>query len=474
MWHFIMSSIESALLWTVVLGTVIPWVIIIGIIAVLSARDGKPVADQQAFHVLVLGDIGRSPRMQYHALSLAQHGADVTLVGYKESALHPDILASNNVHVQPLSPTPQFLKTESRRLFIIYGPLKVLFQVWTLLWVLGLKTRHCGYVLVQNPPSIPTLLVAHFICFIRNSRLIIDWHNFGHSILALKLGDSHQLVRISKAYERVMSWNAYCHFCVSDAMAKRLVQIYGLTTPVIPLHDRPASIFQVLNVEQRTRFLDHMPRLGLCEKAVVESIKLGHTKMIASPTSWTADEDFSILLNALIHYSHSSKQGELKPRIFAVITGKGPMKAAFEDQVLQHQQSGHLESVTIRTAFFEDLADYAKLLGSADLGVSLHTSSSGLDLPMKVVDMFGTGLPVAGWGEFEAWPELVHEGVNGRSFKDARGLQDILTDLFTGGPASLDKLRAGATKEAERRWDDEWNSTAGKLFGLTQQCTRTY
>jgi len=32
--------------------------------------------------ILVLGDAGRSPRMQYHALSLLQSGCDVTLCGY--------------------------------------------------------------------------------------------------------------------------------------------------------------------------------------------------------------------------------------------------------------------------------------------------------------------------------------------------------------------------------------------------------
>lgn len=32
--------------------------------------------------ILVLGDIGRSPRMQYHALSIAKHGGQVDIIGY--------------------------------------------------------------------------------------------------------------------------------------------------------------------------------------------------------------------------------------------------------------------------------------------------------------------------------------------------------------------------------------------------------
>ena len=33
--------------------------------------------------IVVLGDIGRSPRMQYHALSIAKHGGRVFLIGYQ-------------------------------------------------------------------------------------------------------------------------------------------------------------------------------------------------------------------------------------------------------------------------------------------------------------------------------------------------------------------------------------------------------
>eukprot|EP00045_Choanoeca_perplexa_P015361 m.191941 g.191941 ORF g.191941 m.191941 type:complete len:105 (+) comp16961_c1_seq5:1106-1420(+) len=84
------------------------------------------------------------------------------------------------------------------------------------------------------------------------------------------------------------------------------------------------------------------------------------------------------------------------------------------------------------------------MLASADLGVSLHLSSSGLDLPMKVVDMFGSNIPVCAVN-FQCLSELVQHGQNGYVFNDSTQLAEQLQELLTGFPSNkkLLQLKAG-------------------------------
>lgn len=410
-----------------------------------------------------------------------------TLKRIVESELHPEMPSNSNITVHPLSPIPKFLKTNKQQWFLIFGPLKVIFQIWSLWLVLGYRTspakwmliqvgdEHCGFEPAvpgapaltsnerQNPPSIPSLLIAQVICFLRNTNLIVDWHNFGYSILALKLGVKHPLVRISKFYEELCSRSATAHFTVTEAMGRALKKDYKITGPVITLHDRPTSQFRVLDELERSKFLMRLQETA----SHVDEIKRGSCKLIVSSTSWTPDEDFPLLLEALVNYSGLAKKSSSHlPKILAIITGKGPQKAEILIKIEALKSQNKLSMVCIKTAWLS-LEDYAKLLGAADLGICLHTSSSGVDLPMKVVDMFGTGLPVVGWGVYESWPELVSEGINGRGFGSAAELNAILAELLGSDKSKMQKLRAGAIEEGKWRWDDEWDLRAGKLLELS-------
>ncbi|TQB72762.1 mannosyltransferase [Monascus purpureus] len=398
---------------------------------------GPSQKPKMTVQILVLGDIGRSPRMQYHALSIAKHGGQVDIIGYNESEPHPDILSHPGISIVPLPPHPAALQTSNKLLFLAFGPLK-------------------------NPPSIPSLAVASLVCFLRNTSLIIDWHNFGYSILALKLGTGHPLTQLSKWYERTFCKYATAHICVTQAMVSILKKDFALKAPLLPLHDRPASHFQPIpDNHARREFLVSLPEA----QSVRECLESGNVQVVVSSTSWTPDEDFSILIDALCQYSEfASTTKPYLPQILAIITGKGPQKDMYLEKISCLEAAGKLKKATIRTAWLS-VSDYAQLLASASLGVSLHTSSSGVDLPMKVVDMFGAGLPVAGWSRFEAWPELVTEGVNGMGFGSSGELSAILVDLL-GNPNKLEKLRAGAERESSRRWDDEWDPVAGKLLRL--------
>lgn len=431
-----------------------------------NGRAGSSASDAHSqalvsVQIVVLGDIGRSPRMQYHALSIAKHGGSVAFIGYAESEIPENIISNPRITVVPLLPTPNFLHTSNKLLFLLTAPLKVLWQVCSLYFALAYRTTASKWMLVQNPPSIPTLAIAFFVAFVRNTKLIIDWHNFGYSILAIKLGPTHPLVRISRLYEHIFSKTASIHLTVTNAMAHVLKESFN--EEALPLHDRPAEHFQPLSSSERSKFLRRLPETA----PHAREIESGKVRLVVSSTSWTADEDFSLLLAALLRYSSTLPTSPTLPTLLVLITGKGPQKQHYLSQIAEFASAGKLAGVTVKTAWLS-MRDYALLLGCADLGVCLHTSSSGVDLPMKVVDMFGAGLPVVGWSRFEAWPELVTEGVNGKGFGSADELCGLLVDLFGDGGKALGRLRGGAMEETGRRWDDEWDPVMGRVLGFVE------
>uniref|UniRef100_G3MM65 Beta-1,4-mannosyltransferase n=1 Tax=Amblyomma maculatum TaxID=34609 RepID=G3MM65_AMBMU len=428
--------------------------------------------------VVVLGDFGHSPRMNYQALSLAKEGFEVDVVAYSGSQPGPDVLSNPSIHLHLMKEPPTFQKYVPR---LVAYFLKVVWQSLVLFWSTMFLPKP-SHVLVQNPPSIPTLPVLWFCCLLRGSALVVDWHNYGYSILALALGPQHLLVRICHWCEKTFGRKATSAFCVSQAMQEDLKSNWGVEADV--LYDKPPSAFQPTDIAERhalfQRLSEEYPELASKEgdapsgpdknnlftqtdpQSGAAVLRPDRPALIVSSTSWTEDEDFSVLLEALKEYSARKEQGDSAlPDLFCVITGKGPQK----EHYLSLIRADPLAHVKFFTPWLS-AQDYPKLLGSADLGVCLHTSSSKLDLPMKVVDMFGCGLPVCAI-DYPCLRELVKPKQTGLLFETSRELCQQICELLQGFPKSsplLESLRTNVHKWRAVRWHDNWRAIALTKF----------
>ena len=284
---------------------------------------------------------------------------------------------------------------------------------------------------------------------------MVDWHNYSHTILAMALSASHPLVRMTHYLERMFGRSADGAFCVTKAMRSDLHENWRISAKV--LYDRPPETFRPISKQERSELFSKLTNQYPVFGEVTDK-----TGVIVSSTSWTEDEDFGVLLNALVKYEFVKKSKEVQiPELLVVITGKGPQKEYYLDKISKL----NLEHVKIVTPWLET-EDYPRMLASADLGVCLHTSSSGLDLPMKVVDMFGCRLPVAAVN-FPALSELVQEGVNGKVFETSDELSEIIQDWFRNFPEVQEDHTSFRNKIDTFRalgWSKNWDDTVLDTF----------
>ncbi|KAL0215033.1 hypothetical protein P9112_007217 [Eukaryota sp. TZLM1-RC] len=413
--------------------------------------------------VVVLGDLGHSPRMSYHAHSLSSNGLTVDLIGYSGSELHP--LISNDENIIVHQKTSPFKVSRNKLLFIPTALLKIIFQFFQFLFCL-LSVPRSDYILVQNPPSMPILTVVFIVKLIRNSKVIIDWHNFGYTILGMKHKGLAPL--LLKQYEKFFGKCGDLHFCVSFAMKTFLHSHFGIPqSKITVLYDRPSPIFKPLSLKEKHDFMEEIsPSLGFDTNPITykkgREVKRKHNSVFAvSSTSWTPDEDFTPLYEAICQYDHFAREEDL-PLLNLVITGRGPLQETFKDKI---NQSG-LKKVVVAFAWLQ-AKDYPTLIASADFGISLHQSSSKLDLPMKILDMFGCGVPVLAV-HYDCIEELVIPLQFGFLFHNSDDLCKLLVrwtrDLYYSS-GEIDLFRNNIIQYfASQSWQSNWNDVVKPLL----------
>jgi beta-1,4-mannosyltransferase len=421
--------------------------------------------------------------MQYHTLSLLEAGYVVEVIAQPGAALIPQLQQQPQLKVHYLQQPPAAIT----KLPTILGlALKVVYQLLVMMWLMLVQLPRPAAILMQNPPAIPAMLLCWLAAVRHRASLIIDWHNLAYTIMEMKYAKYPWLSRLAKSHERWMGRWAHYHFCVTEAMQQYLQQQFGIQAVV--LYDRPPAFFAPGSLAQKHELFSRLQgsivgsSLGTSlkqyqpdssngsssssssSKETLISSKQGGRVVERSPrpfllissTSWTPDEDFGVLLEAAQFYdaaavaaaggagSNGSKQQQqqqqLYPDVLCVITGRGPQR----DMYLQRIRQLSLVKVAFCSLWLEP-EDYPRMLGCADLGVCLHTSSSGLDLPMKVVDMFGAGLPVCAV-EYQCIQELVTPGVTGLLFQD--GAQPAAA--AAGGVAWVGRAAAAAAAGGSR------------------------
>ena len=391
--------------------------------------------------------------MQYHALALAVNEGDVDLVGLEGSPVHAALTAETRLKTHRL-PDRAFRSRAAggRRRYVWMSGARAALQASQLFSTL-VRLPKPDTILVQSPPAAPTLAVAWLAARLRRARFVIDWHNLSHAILAVPLGDHHRAVKSLARSERRWGRRADAHLTVSNALAEWLSREWGIKATV--LHDRPPVIFEKPALEVANELWQRLTR----------DLHLGARRIpiVVCPTSWTPDEDFDLLLEGL-ERAERVLQGDrkgadgLSPEIAVLMTGRGPLRDDFERRLARRS----LQCVAARTVWLEP-NDYPVLIGMADAGLCLHQSASGYDLPMKLADFRGAGIPVCAYDYAPVLSEVLTTGHEGVTFRDPGDLSNLLVAIAR---ADLEKVphfasaRTWLAAHQPERWEAQWGQIA--------------
>lgn len=435
-----------------------------------------------------LGDAGRSPRMTNHIEQICtRKGAEVDYLTFVETE-NPQALNHRGVRVYALNHSLLYL---TRALpFFFYFWLRMFIEVVTLqaVFLLRLRKRY-NYILVQNPYALPALwLLVFYRLFCRDCKIVVDVHNFGYTLLGpsatarkptldtkepksaengFELSDLLRIARECVATARrflfpvlrlvyqlaetlLVRLVADEVLVVSKAMKEAVERDWGVAPERVKLlYDAPnAAVFKKLSLADKHEFFSLFRELrGSGEGSLFARLEGG--KLVEHPdrplvltvsTSWSADDDFDTLIDAVELYKKASGS---RRQLEFFFTGAGPKKARLAPRLKALAD----DLVKVHVKWFEG-RDYAQVVGASDFTVCVHRSSSGVDLPIKVLDSFACEVPVIAFNYAPTLHELLSD-LNGYLFANAAELCEILKKVADAASPKPFSFNAAS-------WSAEW------------------
>jgi beta-1,4-mannosyltransferase len=392
--------------------------------------------------ILVQGELAQSPRMLNHARAVCDAGGEAVLVGYDLLPLPDDIVKAPRISVRRISEAgARRLDSVPRIFYLPVAASRASHATFMLGWRLLATPGKFDAAVVQNPPALPGLPLLLRAARRRGAQVFVDWRGRTAAMLALRLGSRHPAVGTVDRLEGWLARKASGHFAVSEALRNDLLTRFGIDAAV--LRDRPRARQPALNAEQRIAVVRRVLNTRRAAAAPEDAL------VLVSPSGFSADEDMDMLLDAFILLNRASPA---RP-ILLFATGYGPLRSRFEARANKIAN----DNVRIVTGWLPEPL-YRDLLRAADLGVSMHRSASGVDLPMKLVDMVEAGLPAAVFDYGTALSELVPPELKPLMFTDAQGLADRLAMLMLG--PKLADLHTLMAQESGPLWSEEWRRVA--------------
>jgi beta-1,4-mannosyltransferase len=110
---------------------------------------------------------------------------------------------------------------------------------------------------------------------------------------------------------------------------------------------------------------------------------------------------------------------------------------------------------------------YRELLRAAHFGISLHRSSSGVDLPMKIIDLFGARTPACVLDYGACLSEQIQPGRTALTFRSSAEFAQQIDQLLQGFPANpeiLDRMQRNINAAFPETWQEAWQRNAAPVF----------